>query len=131
MTTFSMHGEKNYPLRKEKSDYDVELPDECQDEEMLSHLRTWLPVLLERHRPELVLFQAGVDPLVDDSLGRLSISREGLMRRNNMVFDALVSAKIPSVITMGGGYSRPIDASVEAHADVFIAAAERVSNFDS
>jgi len=128
VTTFSMHGYNNYGNRTGlPSDYDVDLPDATSDEVYLQTLNAWLPRLFDTHMPELVFFQAGVDALVGDSFGRLAVSRAGLQARNNAVYTACLQAGVPLVITMGGGYTRPIDASVEAHADVFRTAALRFS----
>jgi len=124
VTTFSMHSKSNYPWRKELSDYDVELPDQCQDDGLLSALSHWLPILIDRHQPELVLYQAGVDALKEDALGRLAISRRGLQSRNEIVFKTVVDAELPTVVTMGGGYARPVELSVDAHVDVYVTAAE-------
>ncbi|CAM6117926.1 unnamed protein product [Calypogeia fissa] len=130
--TFSMHGEKNYPWRtKMKSNYDVDLPDDTGDEEYLSILSQWLPRLFEQHNPFLVFFQAGVDALKADSFGRLSLTREGLLRRNNAVYSACLERNLLLVITMGGGYARPSDASVQAHADVYRSAALRYGSSKS
>ncbi|CAI6001176.1 unnamed protein product [Closterium sp. NIES-64] len=112
VVTFSMHGANNYPWRsKRRSDYDVELPDDTGDAAYLSLLEQWLPKLFEHHRPSLVMFQAGVDALKEDSFGRLAMTRAGMLRRNNMVYSACIDNHVPLVITMGGGYSRPPDAS--------------------
>eukprot|EP00898_Chlorokybus_atmophyticus_P006382 jgi/Chlat1/6745/Chrsp50S06443 len=124
--TFSMHGANNYPWRsKMKSDYDVELADGTGDQEYLTLLAGWLSKLFDMHKPSLVFYQAGVDCLTEDSFGRLSMTRSGLLRRNNMVYSECIARDIPLVITMGGGYSQPSDASIRAHADVYRSAAYR------
>lgn len=128
VTTFSMHGYNNYGNRSGvPSDYDIDFQDGAGDAEYLQALGAWLPRLFETHDPQLVLFQAGVDALKGDSFGRLALSRQGMAARNNAVYTACLQACVPLVITMGGGYTRPIDASVEAHADVFRTAALRFS----
>ena len=128
VTTFSMHGAKNYPWRtKMRSTYDVDLADGTGDEEYLAQLATWLPRLFDAHSPQLVFYQAGVDALSGDALGRLAMSRAGLTARNHAVFSACLAAAVPLVAVMGGGYTRPATASIEAHADVFRAAALRFS----
>ncbi|CAI7847974.1 unnamed protein product, partial [Closterium sp. NIES-53] len=130
VVTFSMHGANNYPWRsKRRSDYDVELPDDMGDAAYLALLQEWLPRLFDQHRPSLVIFQAGVDALKEDSFGRLAMTRAGMLRRNNMVYSACIDNGMPLVITMGGGYSRPPDASIAAHADVYRSAAYRFSHF--
>ncbi|GJP50613.1 hypothetical protein CLOM_g9756 [Closterium sp. NIES-68] len=126
--TFSAHGANNYPWRtKMRSDHDVELPDGTGDAAYLAVLEEWLPRLFDQHRPSLVLFQAGVDALKEDSFGRLGMTRAGMLRRNNMVYSTCINNNVPLVITMGGGYSRPPDASIAAHADVYRSAAYRFS----
>ena len=126
VVTFSAHGEKNYPWRtKQRSTHDVDLPDGADDATCLRVVNEWVPFLFETYRPRLVFFQAGVDALREDSFGRLGMTRAGMLRRNHVVYDACVAADVPLVITMGGGYSRPVDASVAAHADVFRSAAYR------
>lgn len=113
--TFSMHGAKNFPFRKERSSLDVELPDGCTDKEYLAALAQHLPEVLARARPQIVFFQAGVDPLAEDVLGRLDLSLEGLRRRDRMVFAAARQGGVPLVLTLGGGYAKPVALSIEAH----------------
>mmetsp|Transcript_67458 Transcript_67458/g.213501 ORF Transcript_67458/g.213501 Transcript_67458/m.213501 type:complete len:184 (+) Transcript_67458:1074-1625(+) len=133
VVTFSMQGANNYPYNtREPSTVDVDLPDACEDEEYLAALSEWLPRLLSGEMsagmpPKLVFFQAGVDALKEDSFGRLDMTRAGLLKRNNMVYSAVMGQGIPLVISMGGGYSRPWDASVACHADVYRSAAYRAA----
>jgi acetoin utilization deacetylase AcuC-like enzyme len=110
-----------------RSTYDVDLPDDTGDDAYLALLAEWLPRLFATHAPRLVFYQAGVDALKGDALGRLAMSRAGLARRNHAVFSACLAAGVPCVTVMGGGYTRPSDASIEAHADVFRAAVLRFS----
>ena len=118
--TYSIHGDRNYPWKtRMMSDYDIALPDECEDGEYLKALKESLPKVFERHRPFLVYFQAGVDALKADSFGRLSMTREGLRKRNNIVLALCVEYNCKLVTTMGGGYAKPIERSVECHSDVF------------
>ncbi len=114
--TFSMHGAKNFPFRKQRSSLDVELPDGCGDSEYLAALEQNLPVVVDRSRPDILFFQAGVDPLESDTLGRLDLSLAGLRRRDRIVALAAREQGIPLVLTLGGGYANPIALSVEAHA---------------
>jgi acetoin utilization deacetylase AcuC-like enzyme len=114
--TFSMHGARNFPFRKERSSLDVELQDGCGDSEYLAELERHLPRVMDRARPDIVFFQAGVDPLDGDQLGRLRLSPDGLRRRDRMVATAARNRGAPLVLTLGGGYARPIEASVAAHA---------------
>ncbi len=122
--TVSMHGAKNFPFRKQKSDWDIALPNGTGDEEYLNILAQVLEDLNSRH-VQLLLYQAGVDPLEADHLGHLNLSRQGLDRRNRMVFDWAERQRIPVVIFMGGGYATPIERSVEAFVDLFTEAARR------
>jgi acetoin utilization deacetylase AcuC-like enzyme len=125
--TFSMHGANNYPWRsKMRSTYDVDLPDDTGDEAYLALLADWLPRLFATHAPKLVFFQAGVDALKGDKMGRLAMSRAGLARRNHAVYSACLAARVPCVTVMGGGYA-PAEDSIDAHGDVFRAAALRFS----
>ena len=118
--TYSIHGDRNYPWKTRMlSDYDIALPDDCEDEEYLNALETSLPKVFEKHKPFLVYFQAGVDALKADSFGRLSMTREGLRRRNNLVLALCVEHDCKLVTTMGGGYAKPIERSIECHSDVF------------
>ena len=118
--TYSIHGDRNYPWKTRMfSDYDIALPDDCEDEEYLNALETSLPNVFEKHKPFLVYFQAGVDALKADSFGRLSMTREGLRRRNNLVLALCVEYNCKLVTTMGGGYAKPIERSIECHSDVF------------
>lgn len=121
--TFSMHCDKNFPFRKQASDLDVALPERTGDEAYLDALDQHLEPLFDAVHPGLVLFQAGVDPLAEDTLGRLALTRAGLAARNDRVFAAARARGVPMVVTMGGGYAEPLEASVEAHADVFEGAA--------
>jgi acetoin utilization deacetylase AcuC-like enzyme len=120
--TVSLHGENNFPFRKQPSKIDIGLPDGAGDDEYLSRLRAVLPIVRE-FRPPVVLYQAGVDGLTGDRLGRLSLSFDGLKERDRMVFDFARSLGIPIVVTLGGGYAAPISRTAEAHANTFRAAA--------
>jgi len=113
--TFSMHGAKNFPFRKQRSSLDVELTDGCQDSQYISLLERHLPEVIARAHPDIVFFQAGVDPLEHDLLGRLKLSAEGLRLRDRIVATAARDRHIPLVLTLGGGYARPIARSVDAH----------------
>jgi acetoin utilization deacetylase AcuC-like enzyme len=117
--TFSMHGAKNFPFRKQRSSLDVELPDGCDDTTYISLLQQHLPRVLDEARAQIVFFQAGVDPLDGDRLGRLKLSLDGLRLRDRMVLRAAKARKLPIVTTLGGGYSNPLDRSIEAHVNTF------------
>jgi acetoin utilization deacetylase AcuC-like enzyme len=122
--TLSLHGEKNFPFRKTGSTVDVALPDGTDDVGYLRELDAHLPSFLDAARPELLLYQAGVDPLREDALGRLSLSHGGLRARDARVFVEARTRNLPVVITMGGGYGRPIAATIAAHVGTWLAARE-------
>ncbi|MDH3243724.1 MAG: histone deacetylase [Saprospiraceae bacterium] len=117
--TFSMHGESNYPLRKEQSDLDIGLADGTGDELYLSILSEVFEELLERIKPELVFYLAGVDVLESDELGRLQLTREGCKERDRIVLSQCKQASIPVAVTMAGGYSTQIRDIIDAHANTF------------
>ena len=121
--TFSMHAEKNYPIRKIPSDLDIGLPDSMGDAAYLGMLGAHLPRLLDAIEPDLVFFNAGVDPHRDDKLGRLALSDDGLRQRDAFVIEQARSRGIPLVAVIGGGYSPDIEALARRHAIVFEAMA--------
>ncbi len=113
--TCSFHGEKNYPFHKATSCLDVALPDATDDGAYLAALRAHVPTVLAKSQPELVWYQAGVDPLHSDKLGRLALSMDGLKQRDHYVLESCREAGIPVVVTLGGGYAPEIEDIVEAH----------------
>lgn len=113
--TFSMHGANNYPARKEQSSLDIDLADGTTDETYVSRLAGILPTLVERARPDLVMYQAGVDVLAGDRFGKLGLSLAGVQERDRLVCACATQAGLPLVVTLGGGYARAIDRIVEAH----------------
>lgn len=117
--TFSMHGERNYPLRKERSSLDVGLPDGMDDLAYLRLLENTLPRLFDEFQPDFAFYQSGVDVLATDKLGRLALSREGCRRRDLYVFSLCKKNGVPVAVSMGGGYSPRIADIVEAHANTF------------
>jgi acetoin utilization deacetylase AcuC-like enzyme len=119
-----MHGERNYPLRKEKSDLDIALPDGMTDEPYLRLLRERLPRLAETVQPDFVFYLSGVDVLGTDKLGRLNMSRAGCRERDRIVLDFCHTNRIPVAVSMGGGYSTRLADIVEAHANTFRVAQE-------
>lgn len=122
--TFSMHGMKNYPIRKEKSDLDVELPDGTDDKTYIHELEKHLTQLIETVEPDFLFFQSGVDILASDKLGRLSVSVEGCNTRDRFVLEKAKECDLPIVAAMGGGYSEDINVIVEAHANTYRLAQE-------
>jgi acetoin utilization deacetylase AcuC-like enzyme len=121
--TFSMHGARNYPARKEQSDLDQPLPDGTDDATYLKLLADTLPRLLAEVQPDFVFYLAGVDVLATDKLGHLALSREGCRQRDEIVFRLCHQHRLPMVVCMGGGYSEHIADIVEAHANTFRVAA--------
>jgi len=121
--TFSAHCASNFPARKQRSDLDLPLADGLEDGAYLTLIGETLPPLLERVRPDLVLYNAGVDPHREDRLGRLCLSDGGLLARDRLVLQACRSRGIPVATVLGGGYDA-LEALVERHALVFQAAAE-------
>ena len=117
--TFSMHGEKNYPHRKERSDLDIGLPDGTDDATFLSLLDRNLKKLIDEVQPDFMLYQSGVDVLASDQLGRLSLTLSGVQARDRLVLSTAKSQGIPIMCCMGGGYSKRIKDIVDAHAQVF------------
>lgn len=116
--TLSIHCESNFPFRKQRSRLDVSLPDGVEDEDYLRRLDEVLPAVFA-FRPDVVFYQSGVDPLATDVLGRLALTPQGLMERDKKVMRAVRSYGEPFVLTSGGGYSRPIELSAEAHANTY------------
>lgn len=117
--TFSMHGAKNYPSRKERSDLDIGLPDGTDDKLYIRILEDTLFGLLEKVQPDIVFYLAGVDVLDTDKLGRLALTVEGCKQRDRIVLEQCHKNRIPVAVSMGGGYSERIATIVEAHANTF------------
>ncbi|WP_297336040.1 histone deacetylase [Algoriphagus sp.] len=117
--TFSMHGAKNYPHRKEESDWDIPLEDGLEDQSYLDILSTCLEELPRRFQPQFILYQCGVDVLKTDKLGRLGMSIDGIRERDRKVLEFAQQNQIPIMCCMGGGYSHKIAHILEAHAQVY------------
>jgi acetoin utilization deacetylase AcuC-like enzyme len=120
--TVSLHGRHNFPFRKQHSRIDVEFENNAGDADYLGALETVLPRVAD-FRPEILYYQAGVDPLEFDTLGKLRLSFDGLRERDRRVFQFARQMAIPLVVTLGGGYSQPIEKTVEAHTNTFLEAA--------
>ena len=120
--TCSLHCEKNYPFEKPPSDLDVALPDGTGDAEYLAALDGALETVQREFRPQMVWYLAGVDPYEGDRLGRLSLSLDGLRRRDSKVLSFFCKVDVPVVATMGGGYAPQMEAIVEAHCQTVRAA---------
>lgn len=121
--TFSMHCEKNYPARKVAGDLDIDLPVGMQDEAYLETLAAALPQAVERARPDLVFYIAGVDPHRDDQLGRLALSDAGLAARDSFVIETARATGLPLAGVLGGGYGPDVDVVAHRHATLHRAAA--------
>jgi acetoin utilization deacetylase AcuC-like enzyme len=121
--TFSMHARSNYPARKIPSDLDLALADGTGDEDYLARLAAMLPVLLDYARPDLVFYNAGVDPHRDDKLGKLALSDAGLRLRDRLTMSFFWTRGVPVCGVIGGGYSDDVPALAERHAILFEEAA--------
>ncbi|MBD1392106.1 histone deacetylase family protein [Mucilaginibacter glaciei] len=117
--TFSMHGDKNFPFRKEHSDLDIPLDDGTNDELYLSLLKNALPALIDQQKPDFIFYLAGVDILASDKLGKLSLTKEGCKERDRFVFEQCRRHQISVQVSMGGGYSPDIKDIVEAHCNTY------------
>ncbi len=124
IVTFSIHGEKNFPARKARSDLDVALPDGTGDEAYLEALARHLPALLDEVRPDLILYQAGVDPHADDRLGRLALSDAGLEARDRFVMRQARWRGVSLASVLGGGYGHDRVAVARRHASSMLALAD-------
>ena len=125
--TLSMHGAKNFPFRKERSDLDVDLPDGCTDDAYLRALDDALAALWRHHEhapPGLIFYLAGADPHEGDRLGRLKLTTAGLAERDRRVFAAARERRIPVALSMAGGYGRDVDDTVQVHLGTIRAAIE-------
>ena len=122
--TFSMHCEVNFPSTKQKSDFDVPLPLGMEDDAYLQTLAEYLPHLLSDFEPDLVLYDAGVDPHVGDRLGKLALTDTGIFRREMQVLSTCVSSGYPVACVIGGGYADDLKSLVYRHSLVHRAASE-------
>lgn len=120
--TISVHGKHNFPFRKQRSKLDVELADATRDEEYLQVLDRTLPSVFDFH-PDVIFYQSGVDGLESDRLGRLRLTHSGLHERDRRVMTACRAYGVPFIVTMGGGYSEPIELTALAHANTYRMAA--------
>lgn len=118
VTILSVHGAKNYPFHRVPSTIDVDLADGTEDEAYLAVVDHYVPIVLDRV-PDIVFYQCGVDPLVSDALGRLSVSAAGLMERDRRVLRACHDRGIPVMLALGGGYAVPIEDTIEAQCNTY------------
>lgn len=117
--TLSLHGQNNFPFRKEASDLDVDLPDGCDDDAYLHALEGALAVLDQQFQPGLVIYLAGADPFEGDRLGRLSLSFDGLEARDRRVFDWAWQRRVPLAFAMAGGYGVNIEETVQVQINTY------------
>ncbi|KAA6432659.1 histone deacetylase [Dyadobacter flavalbus] len=117
--TFSMHGKNNYPFRKEQSDLDIPLEDKTDDHTYLGILKETLPKLIQQVRPDFIFYQAGVDILHTDKIGRMACTIQGCRQRDEIVLQTARKHHIPLQCSMGGGYSAQLRTIMEAHANTF------------
>jgi acetoin utilization deacetylase AcuC-like enzyme len=120
--TLSFHGRHNFPFRKQRSKIDVELENGLDDSGYLALLEQWLPKVIA-FEPEVIYYQSGVDALASDRLGKLALTPAGIAARNEMVIRACREYGAPLIVTMGGGYSEPVELTAQAHANVYRTAA--------
>jgi acetoin utilization deacetylase AcuC-like enzyme len=116
--SLSLHGAHNFPFRKQKSSLDIEFADGTTDQTYIEALKMGLAAV-SAFAPDFAFFQSGVDALVGDRLGRLGLTLAGLAERDCAVLDWMIAQEIPGVITLGGGYSDPIERTVEAHVQTY------------
>ncbi len=128
--TLSLHGEKNFPFRKEASDLDVGLADGCADAGYLAALDVALATMLDRFDPDFVFYLAGADPYEGDRLGRLALTVEGLAARDRRVFAMASSLGLPVAVAMAGGYGKVIEETCAIHAQTVAIANEYVRALD-
>ncbi|WP_267432590.1 histone deacetylase [Sphingomonas sp. GM_Shp_1] len=126
IVTYSIHAEKNFPARKARSTLDVGLPDGVDDDGYLAALDATLRPFLDEHRPDIILYQAGVDPFAGDRLGRLSLTREGLVARENLIADLALVRGLPLASTVGGGYGDDVMAIAERHVTAILTLGKRL-----
>ncbi|HZY19435.1 MAG TPA: histone deacetylase [Ramlibacter sp.] len=117
--TLSLHGQKNFPFRKERGDLDIDLPDGCRDDEYLLALEHALDELQRRFDPGMVIYLAGADPHEGDRLGRLKLSWDGLEGRDRRVFDWAWEREIPLAMAMAGGYGHRMEDTVQVQVNTF------------
>ena len=117
--TFSMHGAKNFPFRKEQSDMDLELPDGCEDQAYLQALEEALFRLSSQFKPDFIFYLAGADPHIGDRLGRLSVSTEGLKARDERVFSWAHEMRSPLAFVMAGGYGTQMEDTLQVQINTF------------
>jgi len=111
--TFSMHGARNFPFHKEAGDLDIALPDGCDDDCFIAALQSGLDAALGSFQASLGIYIAGADPYLDDRLGKLSLTKAGLLERDRLVLDRCLDEGLSLAIVMGGGYARQVEDTVD------------------
>ncbi|MGD9115021.1 MAG: histone deacetylase [Desulfobacterales bacterium] len=122
--TFSIHGKNNFPYRKEESDLDIELADGTDDVGYLNALEEGIVASMQKFKTDLVIYLAGADPYLDDRFGRLSLTKEGLKKRDRLVFEHCYQSGLPVAVTLGGGYAPNIQDIVDIHFQTILSALE-------
>ncbi len=122
--TLSIHQRDNYPSEKPPSSLDIHLADATGDQEYLSKLGEALSAVLAGYRPDLLMFVAGTDPFHDDQLGGLSLTKEGMLTRDHLVFETAFRSHVPVCVTLAGGYARELSDTVKLHVQTYRAAVE-------
>lgn len=120
--TLSLHGEKNFPHRKQVSNIDIGLPKAAEDDEYLSTLEQAITLAFRQFQPDAIIYDAGVDVHINDDLGLLHISTQGVYQRDKMIFDLAEREGLPIAAVIGGGYQRDIAALVDVHIQLYRAA---------
>jgi acetoin utilization deacetylase AcuC-like enzyme len=126
--TFSIHAAKNFPFHKEPSDLDIALADGVGDEDYLAALEIGAQRAIQASHPDLAIYLAGADPFLDDRLGRLALTKEGLAQRDNLIFGLCHQAGIPVAVTLSGGYARLVEDTVDIHFHTIQLAAQLAKN---
>ncbi len=119
--TFSVHQRDLYPV-KQRSDLDIHLPTHVEDKAYLEHLAGAIPTILDEFKPDLVLYQAGADPYHQDQLGSLSLTMDGLQKRDDFIFRECKQRGVPVAVTLGGGYAVNTDDTVQIHVNTCVQA---------
>jgi acetoin utilization deacetylase AcuC-like enzyme len=129
--TISIHQENNYPAHKPPSNVDLNMADRVEDDEYLKALIPAVQKALDEFRPEILFYVGGADPYCEDQLGGLSLTKEGLRRRDRSVFEEARQRKIPVVTTLAGGYARRVEDTVSIHLNSILAARDVALAFPS
>ncbi|MEO0690943.1 MAG: histone deacetylase, partial [Pseudomonadota bacterium] len=129
--TLSLHAEKNFPVRKARSSIDIGLPDAMGDTEYLERLEQTLPQAIDQFEPDFIFYQAGVDPHVNDKLGRLALTDEGLRSRDQFVVNQARKRGLPIASALGGGYGDDQREVASRHASSMLTMAEANAAFET